>query len=264
MRKKLLPLFLAGALFLTACGAPAASGTASSAAAKTGSASSVMTGTASDSMASASGKDDSMMSGASASAADDSMAAGDSKSSSPAESSAAVTGKKTADDAPSENPASAQVGNKAGFGVLDSFSTTDLNGNSVDQSILKNAKLTMVNVWGTFCSPCISEMPDLAKLNDAYKDQGFQIIGIPLDTLDYSGNISSAQADKALQIVTQIDANYTHLLPTGNLLAIAQQVIYYPTTMFVDENGQQVGDVFVGARSKAQWEEIIKQYLTMV
>ena len=46
-------------------------------------------------------------------------------------------------------------------GVLSAFSTTDLEGNAVDQSMLADYDLTMVNVWATYCGPCISEMPDL-------------------------------------------------------------------------------------------------------
>ena len=40
-------------------------------------------------------------------------------------------------------------------GVLSAFSATDLNGNAVDQSVLVEYDLTMVNVWATFCGPCI-------------------------------------------------------------------------------------------------------------
>ena len=40
------------------------------------------------------------------------------------------------------------------------FETTDLDGNTVNSADLFAAsKLTMINIWGTFCGPCISEMP---------------------------------------------------------------------------------------------------------
>ena len=45
--------------------------------------------------------------------------------------------------------------------LLGSFTAQDLEGNTVDQSILADHKLTMVNVWATFCTPCLSEMPEL-------------------------------------------------------------------------------------------------------
>lgn len=44
-------------------------------------------------------------------------------------------------------------------GILSQFAATDLDGNEIDQSILEGYDLTMVNIWATFCQPCIREMP---------------------------------------------------------------------------------------------------------
>ena len=38
------------------------------------------------------------------------------------------------------------------------FSTTDLEGNAVDQSILEGYDLTLVNVWATYCTPCLEAL----------------------------------------------------------------------------------------------------------
>ena len=46
------------------------------------------------------------------------------------------------------------------------FISTDLDGNAVDNAVFENAELTFVNIWGTFCGPCINEMPDLGELSD--------------------------------------------------------------------------------------------------
>ena len=46
-----------------------------------------------------------------------------------------------------------------------SFETVDIDGNKVSSAdIFSKHKLTMVNIWGTFCGPCIREMPDLEEL----------------------------------------------------------------------------------------------------
>ena len=52
----------------------------------------------------------------------------------------------------------------AAEGILSSFSTQTLTGESADSTILTGHPVTMVNVWATFCGPCIQEMPDLAAL----------------------------------------------------------------------------------------------------
>ena len=49
------------------------------------------------------------------------------------------------------------------------FTATDLKGAAVTSEIFSKNKVTMLNIWGTFCGPCIREMPDLAKLNEENK-----------------------------------------------------------------------------------------------
>ena len=38
------------------------------------------------------------------------------------------------------------------------FSTKDLDGNTVTSEIFENYDVTLVNIWGTFCGPCKAEL----------------------------------------------------------------------------------------------------------
>ena len=58
------------------------------------------------------------------------------------------------------------------------FEVTDLDGKKVDKSIFQEADVTMVNVWATFCNPCLEEMPYLAELSKEYDSKNVQIIGL--------------------------------------------------------------------------------------
>lgn len=149
-------------------------------------------------------------------------------------------------------------------GVLSVFSTTDLEGNTLDQSILADYDLTMVNVWATFCGPCINEMPDLGELAAEYADKGVQIIGLVSDTMDSDGTISDSQVETAKEIVAETGADYRHLLPSDDLLGILSQIYAVPTTFFVDSEGVQIGDAIVTAQSKEKWIETIDGMLAEV
>lgn len=149
-------------------------------------------------------------------------------------------------------------------GVLSAFSTTDLEGNTLDQSILADYDLTMVNVWATFCGPCINEMPDLGELAAEYADKGVQIIGLVSDTMDSDGTISDSQVETAKEIVAETGADYRHLLPSDDLLGILSQIYAVPTTFFVDSEGVQVGDAIITAQSKEKWIETIDGMLAEV
>lgn len=122
------------------------------------------------------------------------------------------------------------------------FTTEDLDGNEVTESILKDKDVTMINIWGTFCPPCIEEMPELAKLSASLPENA-QIIGI---LCDVSLNDRSALQD-AKSIVSKAGTNYPCLLLNDSLTDYLSQFMYVPTTIFVDSEGNQIGEPVVGA-----------------
>ena len=149
----------------------------------------------------------------------------------------------------------------ASAGILSSFSTTDLEGNAADESLFAGYKLTMVNIWATYCGPCISEMPDLGALAAEYADKGFQIVGLVSDALDSDGNVDAAQVEKAKEIVASTGADYTHILPGEGTYGLLSQIYAVPTTLFVDSEGRQVGTAYMSAKSLEAWKEIVDPLL---
>jgi len=141
------------------------------------------------------------------------------------------------------------------FGV---FNSQTLEGEEVTEEIFANADLTMVNIWGTFCGPCISEMPDLGEISREYADKGFQIVGMLCDVMEPGD-------ETALEIVGETKADYTHIIASEDLtMNVLQYVSSVPTTVFVDKEGNLVGEVYAGARDKTTWELIINQNLALV
>lgn len=141
------------------------------------------------------------------------------------------------------------------FGVFDSQT---LDGEKVTEDIFSEAELTMVNIWGTFCGPCISEMPDLGEISREYADKGFQIIGLLSD-------VNEPGDETALQIVNETKADYRHIVASEDLIInVLQYVSAVPTTIFVDEEGNMVGQIYSGSRDKESWELIINQCLVEV
>lgn len=143
-------------------------------------------------------------------------------------------------------------------GLFGEFETITLYGEEVDQDIFTEADLNMVNIWGTFCGPCIQEMPDLAELSEEYEEKGLRIIGIISDVM-------TAEHEAAVTIVEKTGADYTHLLLSEDLLdSYLWEIQVVPTTVFLDGEGKQVGEVYTGSRSKEAWSEIIDEMLEQV
>ena len=138
------------------------------------------------------------------------------------------------------------------------FEAQDMEGNTVSSDILGNAKLTMINVWATYCNPCLSEMPELGELAGAYDPADFQLIGIVSDVQEGG---DEAQIAYAASLIEQTGADYTHLLLNRSLyIGLLSGVSAVPTTFFLDENGV-VLDTVIGAMDKSSWEEKIDELL---
>jgi thiol-disulfide isomerase/thioredoxin len=146
-------------------------------------------------------------------------------------------------------------------GILSDFSTTDLDGNAADESIFAEYKLTMVNIWATFCGPCISEMPELGELASEYADKGMRVVGLVTDVMDSEGALDEAQLQLARDIVSETGADYLHIVPGEGLYGLLSQVSGVPTTLFVDSQGKQVGTAYVGANDLDGWKTIADELL---
>ena len=74
------------------------------------------------------------------------------------------------------DPVLALIGN-----IVPDFSATDLDGKPISLEQYRG-KVVLLDFWAVWCGPCIAEMPNVKKVYDTYKDEGFDIIGISLDT----------------------------------------------------------------------------------
>lgn len=138
------------------------------------------------------------------------------------------------------------------------FTASTTEGEDWNSEKFANSKLTMINVWATYCNPCLAEMPDLGELAAEYDAADFQIIGVVSDVMaeDDSKNIEYAK-----QLIEETKANYPHLLLNESLyMSFVGAVSAVPTTFFVRQDGSMVG-YLTGAMAKENWKELIDELL---
>lgn len=150
-------------------------------------------------------------------------------------------------------------------GPLQNFTVVDLDGNEVTAEVFADYDLTVVNIWGTFCGPCINEMPVLGELAEEYAEKNVQFIGLVGDAIDTSGQPNEEKVAEAKEIVAQTGADYLHLVPTNELAAyLMPQISAFPTTIYVDSEGAQVGYGFAGALDEISWRNSIDEALALL
>lgn len=134
---------------------------------------------------------------------------------------------------------------------MPSFSTVDLNGNTVTDDIFAEKDLTVLNVWGTYCGPCINEMPELGKWAEELPEN-VQLIGLICDGY---GN-----EDTAAQITEKAGAEYLQLIANEDFSQLFETIVGVPTTFFVDKNGDIVGEPIIGAYVEG-YKNFVEGYL---
>lgn len=145
-------------------------------------------------------------------------------------------------------------------GLFGDFSAQTLDGETVTPDVLKGSELTMLNIWGTFCSPCISEMPELAKLSEKYADKGFKIVGLIADTAEADGSAYEPNVKLAKEIVQKAGANYTNIIPDKLLYDALGAIEAVPTTIFFNKDGVVV-DTVVGSNDFDGWSKTVESLL---
>lgn len=140
--------------------------------------------------------------------------------------------------------------------MMPAFVTHDLEGTEVNGGIFAQQDLTVVNLWGTFCTPCIEEMPELgAWANELPKN--VRLVGVVTDIADEA---DAEHLELARLILKKAGADFTNLIANADFSGLMEGVIGVPTTLFVDRTGRIVGEPIVGA-DVAAYKRFVEDYL---
>lgn len=124
------------------------------------------------------------------------------------------------------------------------FTLTDLQGQSWTLRDL-GGKVVLVNFWATWCPPCLKEMPDLERLYERFKDQGFVILAI-----------SDEDVTKVKPFVAKRNVAYPVLLDPGRKVNELFQINGIPKSFVYDRSGRLVAES-IDMRTQMQFLEML-------
>ena len=145
------------------------------------------------------------------------------------------------------------------------FETTGIDGKTYTEKVFSDYDLTLVNVFTTWCSPCVKEIPELQELYKEMKEKGVGVAGVVLDTTDEKGNQDEEAVKKAGILQEKTKAEYPFLIPDTTMMnGRLQGISAFPETFFVDKDGNIVGDTYTGSHTLDEWKEIVEKELKNV
>lgn len=129
------------------------------------------------------------------------------------------------------------------------FKTQTIGGKDIDSSIFKDYDLTAINVWATWCTPCVGELPELQKVYEGLPEN-VNLIGICTD--------AKSEPELAAKMVEELGLTYPNIVANKEM---EEDFLVYitslPTTVFVDSNGNFVGNPMIGV----PYEDVADTYL---
>ena len=145
------------------------------------------------------------------------------------------------------------------------FETKGIDGKDYTEKVFSDYDLTLVNIFTTWCSPCVNEIPELEKLYEEMKEKGVGVVGVVLDTVGDDGKQDDATVKKAGVLQEKTKASYPFLIPDSTMMnGRLNGISAFPETFFVDKDGNIVGETYTGSHSLEEWKEIVEKELQNV
>ena len=142
------------------------------------------------------------------------------------------------------------------------FETKGVDGKDYTEKVFSDYDLTLVNVFTTWCSPCVNEIPELEKLYEEMKEKGVGVVGVVLDTVSDDAKQNEDTVKKAGVLQEKTKASYPFLVPDSTMMnGRLNGISAFPETFFVDKEGNIVGETYSGSHTLDEWKEIVEKEL---
>lgn len=92
-------------------------------------------------------------------------------------------------------------------------------------------EVLLINVWATWCGPCRVEMPPIQTIYSRFKDRGFTVLAVSIDT-------GPGYSDKVDEFVRELGLDFPVLLDPEDRIGRILQTIGVPETFVVDREGR--------------------------
>lgn len=123
------------------------------------------------------------------------------------------------------------------------FTFPGLDGKNTSLSDYKG-KVVLVNIWATWCPPCVYEMPSMQKLYNEFNGKNFEILAVSID---------AAGVDAVAPFMKKHKLSFPALMDPKGTIKSMYRVTGIPESFIIDKQGILVGKI-IGPRDWATQE----------
>ena len=135
-----------------------------------------------------------------------------------------------------------------------------LSAERIDGSMMSFAyvdgDILIIDFWGTWCAPCVSEIPHYNAIDREYRDKGVHLIGL------------TAQSGEAEEVAEWLEADESHnityqlVMVNDELINTFGPILGYPTTILIDKDGTIIKRwIGAGANKSDRIRELLDKML---
>lgn len=142
------------------------------------------------------------------------------------------------------------------------FDSETVFGDSISKDVFAENELTLVNIFATWCGPCVEEIPYLQEIDSELDNVG--VVGIVADTYDAeTGERQEEAIETAKEIAEKTGAEYPFVIPDDVFVEdnFKNAAAMFPISYIVDQDGIVVSGPMGGAHTKEEWLDIINESL---
>lgn len=130
------------------------------------------------------------------------------------------------------------------------FTLPNYNGKQISLSNYKG-KYVLLDFWGSWCGPCRAENPNLVKTYTKFKDKGFDILGVSVET-------NKNEWMDAIHHDGIVWESVSDLKGDKNKASLIYSISYYPANFLIDPNGIIIAKDLRGEDLNDKLSELLK------
>jgi cytochrome c biogenesis protein CcmG, thiol:disulfide interchange protein DsbE len=130
------------------------------------------------------------------------------------------------------------------------YAALTLDGDTVELASFRG-DVVLLNIWATWCPPCVREMPALQRLHEELEPQGLRIIAVSVDAVAGALGAFGQPGGDVAEFRDDFGITFTVLHDPSGRIQSLYQVNGLPTTYLIDRDGR-IRRKVLGA---AEWDE---------